>query len=1122
MKETTTLPYIKYDSDFFFSQLTEATLPELSLNQRMMTLRDVFRRVIEQCIAESPLNFAGMFAKTDYVLRQHSVPQEVVPVIHATRDCLFSRNRQWVDDDFHHNLKATCLLVSHIFGNAPVPYTLKALFPSSGKPQGWGRYDHECVRVIVCRWDDDIIHAIEEHDGKEVAICFGLSNTYLSRNGKFSWAYLKDILSEGCQLNLVRVRIIDNVMMPELIIYEPDYLVNVTTIAGCFETYAESPLVALLAKVRPMANTIPIHLGNLAGKYLDDAVHGRDIPFAEGIMDFFHQNALALVTCPEFFDRDTAKEFYSNAQQQKRNINMQLGALHQSAEYEDSDVLLEPSFYSSVLGIQGRMDFLVNDDAHTIIIEQKSGKANFPFSAKEQHLVQLMLYRALLAYQLHSVRGNNSKDESFLLMYSRYPNGLISTAHMPELMLRSIRMRNLLAYNDIKYADEGFGIMEEITSDSLNEKQLSGKLWEGYIRPQINDLLLPLHSASRLERAYYHRFMQFLAKEQMLSKIGNKIKECSGFASVWHDTLEDKRLAGNIYDSLTIDDFVVQDTSVSAIRLKFNDADEASASYSQNANFRVGDIVILYPYHRSSEPLACQQIVHRATITDITKESIELKLRNHQTDSNIFTVDKETLWAIEHDLMEATESALYRAMHSFLNASQRRRDIVLCQRPLDYDKSITLRGDYGTFNTLVSGARQARDMFFVIGPPGTGKTSHGLVNILKEELLDPDGSVLLLSYTNRAVDEICSKLIEHSIDFVRIGSEASCPADYRDYLLPNQISSYNKATEVRLRLLRQRVFCATTASINGSLSLLSLRKFSLAIIDEASQILEPHLIALLSARCATGEDSISRFVFIGDHKQLPAVVQQSAQESAVHQPELQAIGLTDCRRSLFERLLGMHANEPEAIYMLTHQGRMHRDIADFPNHAFYAGKLDVVPLPHQLIPNDNGPRVQFVPTPNCRQLSLDSQHPSDKTNQCEAEMIATKVVEIYNNNIESFSVDQTIGIIVPYRNQITTIRNAIDRYGIKCLHDIAIDTVERFQGSQRDYILYGFTIRRAYQLNFLTSTSFVEDGSIIDRKLNVAMTRARLQLVIFGNPELMRLNPLYSSLIDYCKTIQKA
>ena len=114
-----------------------------------------------------------------------------------------------------------------------------------------------------------------------------------------------------------------------------------------------------------------------------------------------------------------------------------------------------------------------------------------------------------------------------------------------------------------------------------------------------------------------------------------------------------------------------------------------------------------------------------------------------------------------------------------------------------------------------------------------------------------------------------------------------------------------------------------------------------------------------------------------------------------------------------------------------------------------------------------------------------------------------------------FDVDKTIGIIVPYRNQIATIRNAIDRKGVDILHNITIDTVERYQGSQRDYILYGFTIQRPYQLNFLTNNTFVEDGMIIDRKLNVAMTRARLHLIMFGNPSLLRQNVTFSRLLDY-------
>jgi Holliday junction resolvasome RuvABC ATP-dependent DNA helicase subunit len=83
----------------------------------------------------------------------------------------------------------------------------------------------------------------------------------------------------------------------------------------------------------------------------------------------------------------------------------------------------------------------------------------------------------------------------------------------------------------------------------------------------------------------------------------------------------------------------------------------------------------------------------------------------------------------------------------------------------------------------VERAKQARELFLVIGPPGTGKTSFGLLNILREELLEADTSILLLSYTNRAVDEICSKLKEQSIDFIRIGSEISCDKAYHANLL---------------------------------------------------------------------------------------------------------------------------------------------------------------------------------------------------------------------------------------------------------------------------------------------------------------------------------------------------
>ncbi len=94
------------------------------------------------------------------------------------------------------------------------------------------------------------------------------------------------------------------------------------------------------------------------------------------------------------------------------------------------------------------------------------------------------------------------------------------------------------------------------------------------------------------------------------------------------------------------------------------------------------------------------------------------------------------------------------------------------------------------------------------------------------------------------------------------------------------------------------------------------------------------------------------------------------------------------------------------------------------------------------------------------------------------------------------------------------IRQEISRLNEPELLQISIDTVERYQGSQRDIIIYSFTIQSRYQLDFLTSNCFVENGKVIDRKLNVALTRARKQLIVTGNEDILRQNDLFKSLID--------
>lgn len=1120
----------------FFDQLEDIATADIPIRERYYVLRDTFKRIVNQAIALNSINFIGLFAKLDYIIKQHDIPAEDAILIHDTRKVL-NAIHDTADNDLTtslpYDIKATALLVSAINGRMSIPQSLARLFPKKDRKTRWSKIDINMLRVVVNSWDDDYIYVTEEQNASEMKVCYGAQNRYLTHNGKGDWTYLKQILAKDSQLNLVRIRMEENVCMPELIIFEPDYLIDITTIASCFESYAESPYVNMVNRLKPQANTVHIHLGNLAGRFLDDTVHSRDVSFGEGVMEFFKANTISLTSCDDMNDRGTVDKFYTDARMQKQNIQRLIGERlpKEIDEYDPKAVVLEPTFFSEVLGIQGRLDFLHDKEGRTTIIEQKSGKGAFvPFSApgfnpnrpepQEKHLVQLSLYRALFSYEF---RKHSDELRHFMLLYSKYSEGLVSIANLPELTLRAIRMRNLLTWCDTTQTSNGLRVLEKLTPEMLNRKGATGRLWDEWTRPELDRLLSPIHDASPLERAYYFRFMEFIEREHLLSKVGNKTKDDSGFAAIWLDTLEDKRAAGNIYEELTISSFGQnKDGMVESISLNF--AREQSADTS---NFRKGDIVILYPYKADATPNACAQMVNRASIKEITTEGVELVLRNSQTDRQVFDTPDGTFWAIEHDMFESSSRALYSAMHSFLSASKQRRDLILSQRQPTIDEHVHMRGEYGAFNTLVERAKQSRDLFLVIGPPGTGKTSFGLLNILKEELTDPHSNVLLLSYTNRAVDEICSKLVESQIDFLRIGSPLNCDEAYHDHLLSERVQQCRTSKEVKDVISGMRVFCATTAALNANIHLFKIKHFDLAVIDESSQILEPHLIGLLSAQSG-GRNAISRFVLIGDHKQLPAVVQQTPEESHVDDDELRSIGLTDCRLSLFERLLSNfktdHGYDPRYVYMLTRQGRMHRDIAEFPNYAFYGNRLEVVPLHHQTLPTEichsqNGieqmlrtRRLAFVATQKPRAAA------SVKTNQVEAEMIAATVVQIYNICKDRFDESQTVGVIVPYRNQIATIRGAIDRYGIGVLHNITIDTVERYQGSQRDYIIYGFTVQQPYQLNFLTNNVFEEDGMVIDRKLNVAMTRARLHLVLVGNPDILRENYTFYNLLEFVKS----
>ena len=206
---------------------------------------------------------------------------------------------------------------------------------------------------------------------------------------------------------------------------------------------------------------------------------------------------------------------------------------------------------------------------------------------------------------------------------------------------------------------------------------------------------------------------------------------------------------------------------------------------------------------------------------------------------------------------------------------------------------------------------------------------------------------------------------------------------------------------------------------------------------------------------------------------------------------------------------------------------MHPEIAEFPNKMFYRREqLEPVPCKHQLetqlaysLSSEDeldehlkNHRMIFIPSEFCKEPNI-----SDKINANEAEIVVDILRRIHRYYGEQFDSQKTVGVIVPYRNQIAMVRKGIEKLGIPELEKISIDTVERYQGSQRDVIIYSFTIQNIWQLDFLTGNSFIEDGHIIDRKLNVAITRARRQMIMTGNPEILRNNQIFNDLMEYVK-----
>ena len=449
----------------------------------------------------------------------------------------------------------------------------------------------------------------------------------------------------------------------------------------------------------------------------------------------------------------------------------------------------------------------------------------------------------------------------------------------------------------------------------------------------------------------------------------------------------------------------------------------------------------------------------------------------------------------------------------------------------------------------------AKDVAIVHGPPGTGKTTT-LVEAINETLMR-ESQVLVCAQSNMAVDWISEKLVDRGINVLRIGNPTRVNDKMLGFTYERRFESHpdypqlwairkairelrknkkkgsenyhqkmerlkSRAAEIEIRINAElfgeaRVIACTL--VGSAHHLLEGMKFGTLFIDEAAQALE--------AACWIPMKRASRVILAGDHCQLPPTVKSIAALRA-------GLGKT-----LMERIA---ENKPEVVTLLKIQYRMNDEIMRFSSDWFYGGKVESAPQIKYRSVLDYDHPITWIDTSNEEnQITIEGEDaPEDsasassaanqnsdlnfkeqfvgesfgRINKAEAELTLLTLAEYFTKigkqRVLSESID--VGIISPYRAQVQYLKKLIKKYEFFKPYRrlISVNTVDGFQGQERDVIL----------ISLVRSNDEGQIGFLKDlRRMNVAMTRARMKLIILGNKDTMTKHPFYKKLWEYVEAI---
>ncbi len=1099
-------------SSYYYNTISEIISDDqASLRERTLSLYSILKDSIKQLTINEKQIFASNYAKFIYILDKLNLSSDRISKLKSTRHFLEELHRhsdKALSEDSFHQATANIILFINEISDSIIPEELTYIITPFKKNLDYKRNKPrqrlELITVVVKK-----ILCVETERAAQFALkllCYSQDYDEIVIYLDNKWKEIANQVYEGSLMNLTEVKKSNDwieTTYSSIITLEPDFYTDATEIAELFNSAGWNPASYFIKRYSSSSVSTSMVIGNIVNYLFDSLIEESEADFDNKYLDGLKVKPLQIFSLAT---KDKANKTYIR-QEALKHFNKVKDQIQSLALQK---VSIEPSFSSEVFGLHGRLDLLVEyeeDENRKDVIELKSGRApglNLVYKNADgsdiksgiwlNHLAQATVYNMLLDTAFKDRKGSS------MILYSQADDSYLRNApNIISLKQEIMKARNEVISLEIKFANGEIDIIDFLESVKGNELT-------SYVQNDLNKILLSVRSLNPLEKLYFRAFSYFIFNELISGRINSENFNIPKINSrLDRILLNGSSISTNVLGGLRLNNDEC-DFEKMHLSFEFTNDDYLLSS------FRKGDMIVLFPVKDDCQKRTFKGQLLKCVIKGITRDRLRLSLRNKLIEDKLDSISlHDGEWAIDNDTTLTSTKSLFRSLVEFIHTDIRTREILLgIRKPefIDFKASVSYLSDKQ--NEILSRAISANDYYLIQGPPGTGKTNYMLRAITETLIKATNATILILAYTNRAIDEIISslRLIEDKPEIIRLGNKES--SEQIDVML-SHIVEHNDLNYVFKKIKNSRIIVSTVSSALTNPEIFDIKKFDTVIVDEASQILESYLIGIVS--------KIKKFILIGDEKQLPAITLQSKLRTIVSDEDLSGIHLnaTDC--SLFERLLLICKKNgwQDSYSLLDKQARMHQDIMEFPNKYFYYNQLSVFDEEKQssaieYFKKDSEDELERLLSSH-RVIFIESKPDSHQKINLSEVAATVKIIETIKRVYGPDFKQSTVGVISPFRAQCASI---LKRFPMEYADLITVDTVERFQGSEREIIILSTATNSKFLLDKIQSITQFDD-SIVDRKLNVSMTRARNHLIILGNPGILESSPIYRELMNYIK-----